>query len=136
MGDCAAHERSPKWRDADAGAAWEITFYEDILKRRPEYVEVLLLLGALYTRNKMYAEGLKVDQRLATLKEDDPIVHYNLACSYSLLNQPNRAFEALERAMALGYGDADHMDEDGDLENVRADPRYARATSRMRAAKH
>jgi len=133
MGDWAAHERSPK---RDVGAAWEITFYEDILKRHPDYVEVLSLLGALYTGNKMYAEGLKVDERLATLKEDDPIVHYNLACSYSLLNQPNRAFEALERAIAQGYRDADHMDKDGDLDNVRGDPRYDRATSKMRAAKH
>lgn len=134
MGDWAAHDRSPKWRDV--GAAWEINFYEDILKRHPDYVEVLSLLGALYTRNKMYAEGLKVDQRLATLKEDDPIIHYNLACSYSLLNQADRAFVALDRAMELGYRDADHMDEDGDLNNIRADPRYARATSRMRVAKH
>ncbi|MFH1732316.1 MAG: hypothetical protein ABIF82_11795 [Planctomycetota bacterium] len=134
MGDWAGHERSPKWRDV--GAAWEINFYEDILKRHPDYVDVLSLLGGLYTRNKMYAEGLKVDQRLATLKEDDPIVHYNLACSYSLLNEPNRAFEALDRAMAHGYRDADHMEKDRDLDNVRSDPRYAGATSRMRAAKH
>lgn len=134
MADWASHEKSPNERGT--GATWEITFYEDILKRHPDYVDVLALLGGLYTRNKMHAEGLKVDERLATLKEDDPIVHYNLACSCSLLNQSDRAFAALERAMALGYRDADHMDKDGDLDNVRADPRYASATTRMRAAKH
>ena len=133
MGNWASQEKSSDSRDT--GAAWEIAFYEDIVRRDPGYVEVLWLLGGLYTSNKMYAKGLKVDQRLATLKKHDPVVYYNLACSYSLLNQADKAFEALDRAAALGYRDADHMDDDDDLVNVRADPRYAQAVARMRSRK-
>lgn len=130
MGDWTPQEK----RSAnDAGPAWEIAFYEDVLKRHPNYVEVLHQLGSLYTRSAMYAEGLKVDKRLATLREDDPIVRYNLACSYALLNQADKAFAALDHAISLGYSDADHMDKDEDMDKVRSDPRYAEAAARMRA---
>jgi tetratricopeptide (TPR) repeat protein len=133
MGDWAPQEK----RSANnAGPDWEIAFYEDVLKRHPDYVEVLHQLGSLYTSSSMYAKGLKVDQRLAKLREDDPIVRYNLACSYALLKQADKAFAALAEAIELGYTDADHMDKDEDLDNVRHDPRYAEAVARMRAHKH
>jgi len=82
----------------------------------------------------MYGDGLKVDQRLATLRQDDPIVHYNLACSYSLVEQADDAFGALSRAMELGYADVEHVEKDGDLENVRSDARYQEILARMRRA--
>jgi tetratricopeptide (TPR) repeat protein len=114
------------------GTKWEISFYEDILRRNPDYVEVLMLLGNLYTGRKMYAKGLEVDRRLATLKKTDPIVHYNLACSYALLRQPDDAFRALFQAIRLGYRDVEHMEGDSDLDSVRSDPRYRQAIQKMR----
>jgi tetratricopeptide (TPR) repeat protein len=132
MGDWLPQEKRSA---SDAGPAWEIAFYEDVLKRQPDYVEVLHQLGSLYTSNEMYAEGLKIDQRLATLRKNDPIVRYNLACSYALLRQTDKAFKALNEAVALGYSDADHMDDDKDLDSVRSDPRYTEAAARMRASK-
>jgi predicted Zn-dependent protease len=115
-----------------AGVGFEIRFYEDILSRKPDYVEVLMLLGNLYTGQKMYAEGLRVDQRLATLRRDDPIIHYNLACSYSLLGQTDDAFAALFEAVENGYRDIDHMAEDADLDRIRSDPRYQQVVARIR----
>ena len=132
MTDWVSH--SKRRDDRDSGPDWEITFYEDILKRHPDYVEVLSVLGSLYTSNRMYAAGLKVDQRLASLRKDDPVVHYNLACSYALLRQAGRAFEALRKAIGLGYNDVKHMEKDKDLESIRSDPRYARIVAGMSAA--
>jgi len=113
------------------GSDWEIRFYEAILRRSPDYVEVLAQLGRIYTENRRYADGLKMDQHLAMLKQDDPIVHYNLACSYALVGQTDRAFEALEAAVRLGYKDVDHMEQDGDMKSIRPDPRYAAIVARM-----
>lgn len=131
MPDSVSHEQPTAGREL-GGAEWEIRFYEDIIKRNPNYVEVLTLLGNLYTGRKLYAKGLEVDRRLASLRQDDPIVHYNLACSYALLNQPDEAFRALFRAIELGYSDAEHMEADSDLDKVRSDPRYAEAVKRVR----
>jgi len=134
MGDSVSHE-DPAAGPDQADARWEMQFYEDILKRSPEFVEVLMVLGNLYTGNRMYAKGLMVDQRLAQLRKDDPIVHYNLACSYSLVKQTDRAFEALFQAVQLGYDDVKHMESDSDLDAVRADPRYAQVVARVRGAR-
>lgn len=117
------------------GPKWEIEFYEDIVSRNPNYVEVLMLLGSLYTGSKMYAKGLNVDQRLAQLKQTDPIVQYNLACSYALVGLPEKAFVALAQAVELGYHDAKHMENDADLNSIRSDPRYAAIISRIQKPK-
>lgn len=82
-------------------------------------------MGHLYTQVGRHRDGLAVDRRLVALRPRDPIAYYNLACSYSLLKQTTRAFTAMKRALGLGYCDVDHMLADPDLENLRADPRWA-----------
>ncbi|MFW6158889.1 MAG: TPR end-of-group domain-containing protein [Planctomycetota bacterium] len=124
--------QGPSPSELDPGARWEIEFYEDILQRNPDFVEVLMLLGTLYTGNQMYRKGLAVDRRLAELRADDPIVHYNLACSYSLIGQIDEAFDSLFKAVELGYRDLEHMNQDEDLDGMRSDARYAALVERMR----
>ncbi len=103
---------------------FEIKFYENILKDSPDFVEALVALGDAYTKNGRYEEGLKVDQKLAKLKPKDPVVFYNLACSYSLLKELDVSLEALRKAIKLGYDDFSYMQKDLDLENLRQDKRY------------
>ena len=43
MSDTVSHE--PSQPASDQGTRWEIEFYEDILRRNPDYVEVLAVLG-------------------------------------------------------------------------------------------
>ena len=105
-------------------ADFEQRFYEEVLNRRPDYVEVLRLLGHLYTERGLYANGLKVDKRLARLLPNDATAHYNLACSYSLLNRTDLAIKSLRRALRLGYRDIEFLKHDTDLDPIRDDPRY------------
>jgi tetratricopeptide (TPR) repeat protein len=51
-------------------------------------------------------------------------VFYNLACSYSLTGQFERAIAALEKAIALGYHDFAWLAKDPDLKKLRAQPAY------------
>jgi tetratricopeptide (TPR) repeat protein len=103
---------------------FEISFYERLLQKRPDFINALIALGDAYTKSGRYEDGLKVDKRLARLKPDDPVVHYNLACSYSLLKMAGPAFLALKKAIRLGYRDFAFMEKDPDLEYIRKDPRY------------
>ena len=57
----------PRRGDRDGEVEWEISFYEDILKRHPSHVDALKALGNLYTSNEMYSQGLRIDQRLAAI---------------------------------------------------------------------
>lgn len=102
----------------------EIRFYEDIVKQRPQFLEALISLGDAYTRGGFYEEGLEVDRRLSVLKPQDPVIHYNLACSLSLVGDTDESLKALRTAFLLGYDDLTYMQKDPDLDNVRAHPEF------------
>jgi tetratricopeptide (TPR) repeat protein len=103
---------------------FEIDFYGRILERYPGYVDVLRVQGNNLTLKGRYAEGLQIDKRLVTLRPNDPLAHYNLACSYALLKRPEQAIKTLRRAVELGYRDFRYMREDRDLDSIRHDPRF------------
>src|SRR5438105_3309592 len=103
---------------------FELDFFSAILKRYPDYVDVLRVLGNLLTLKGRYADGLQIDRRLVQLRPNDPLAHYNLACSYALLKRPDQALKTLRRAVELGYRDFRYMREDRDLDSIRHDPRF------------
>ena len=104
---------------------YEIKFYEGLLKKRPDFAQALSSLGDAYTRQGFYKEGLEVDQRLVRLKPDDPIAHYNLACSLALVGDIARAKQEVARAVEFGYDDFAYILEDKDLEGLRNDPGFS-----------
>jgi tetratricopeptide (TPR) repeat protein len=111
----------------------EIGFMEGVIHRDPAYIEALQILGDDYTRRGRFIEGLTVDQRLAELRPREPLVYYNLACSFSLTKQFERGIDALERALTLGYRDFKWMAKDPDLANLRKHPLYKNIRGRIRA---
>jgi predicted Zn-dependent protease len=103
---------------------FEIQFYEQLCRRLPKDVRVLSLLAQLYTLNRQYDAGLKLDRKLVRLCPDDPTVHYNLACSLALKQRYADAFKVLKDAVALGYRSIDWMLQDADLQGLRAHPKF------------
>lgn len=103
---------------------FEVAFFERVVERDRCFVDALRVLAELLTHRKSYQRGLQVDQRLARLRPDDPLVRYNLACSYALVRALRNATKALREAVELGYDDFDFMEEDPDLDNIREDPDY------------
>ena len=118
-------------RDLDA----KIEFMEGLVRRDPDYVDALQLLGDHYTQRGRYAEGLKVDERLARLEPRSPLVFYNLACSCSLMGQFARAALALEKALQLGYRDFRWLARDPDLRKLRQQPVYRDIEAKIRRMK-
>jgi Flp pilus assembly protein TadD len=84
----------------------------------------LEMLGQALTRAGRHQEAFEADLRLTHLRPRDPVAFYNLACSYSNLENIDEAFQALRRAFDLGYNDYRHLLRDPDLENVRRDRRF------------
>src|SRR5262245_27702589 len=103
---------------------FELDFFGRILENCPGYVDVLRVQGNNLTLKGRYAEGLQIDKRLVTLRPNDPLAHYNLACSYALLRRSELALKTLRRAIELGYRDFRYMREDHDLDSIRHDPRF------------
>ena len=113
----------------------KIHFMEGIVRRDPNYVDALQLLGDHYTQRGRFNEGLGVDERLARLEPKNPLVFYNLACSYSLTDQFDRAVLALEKALQLGYRDFTWLAKDPDLKKLRAQPIYREIQKKIRGMK-
>ena len=103
---------------------FEIGFFEKLLEKRPQFFDALAALGDLYTKKGLYEKGLEIDQRLRELKPNDPIVLYNLACSFSLLNNIEQAITAIQQAFESGYNNFTYLSLDPDLNNLRNDDRF------------
>ncbi len=113
----------------------EISFLGGIVRRDPDFVEALQILGDAYTRRGEFSEGLKVDEQLARLRPDDALVHYNLACSLSLTEQLGEAAVSLETALRLGYRDFKWIAADPDLRNLRRAALYRKIRAKVRELK-
>lgn len=113
----------------------EISFMEGVLRRDPDYLDALQVLGDDYTRRGRFQEGLQVDQNLARLRPDDALVHYNLGCSYSLTGQYEDAVRAIEAAINLGYRDFHWLVRDPDLKPLRETEFYKRIQDKLRQMK-
>ncbi|HAL92807.1 MAG TPA: hypothetical protein DCM68_07270 [Verrucomicrobia bacterium] len=111
----------------------EVEFLEGVRARLPGHPAVIETLGCLYTEMGRYQDGLRADREMVKMEPDSPNAWYNLACSLALTGQPDEAFAALEKAIALGYDDAEWMQDDDDFEPIRKDPRFARLLAQLLA---
>jgi len=110
---------------------FDIEFCQQILARDPNHTEALALLSEAYAKHGEYAKGLEADLRLSRLSPDSDAVHYNLACSYALNGKKEEALVTLERSVALGYSDLEHLRNDRDLAILKSDPRFSALVERM-----
>ena len=118
-------------RDLDT----KIQFIEGLVRRDPDYVDALQLLGDHYTQRGLFTEGLHVDERLARLEPANPLVFYNLACSYSLTEEFDHAIQSLNQAIELGYRDFKWLAKDPDLKKLRAHPSFLELKEKIRQLK-
>jgi len=111
---------------------FEIAFCESLIQKNPDFLSALRLLGDLYTKKGLFEKGLHIDEYLSHLQPQDPFIYYNLACSYSLLNQTDKAFRSIKLAIKCGYRDFEYLQNDIDLANLRNDSRFQRYFLRVR----
>lgn len=116
----AQKKESKKQNDID----FEIQFIEGVLKEKPDFIQALVALGDLYTKRGFFDKGLEIDKQLARLRPSDPTILYNLACSYSLVNNVDKSLEVIKMAIGYGYNDYGYLENDSDLDNLRQDGRF------------
>ena len=113
----------------------KISFLEGLVRRDAQYVEALQILGDSYTQRGRFEHSLKVDQQLSQLEPANPLVFYNLACSYSLNREFDAAAAALDKALSLGYRDFKWLAKDPDLRRLRKHPLYRGIEDKIRKMK-
>jgi predicted Zn-dependent protease len=103
---------------------FDVDFFERLLARRGDSVEVLRVLAELVSRKGLVTRAVELDRRLVDLLPDDFLARYNLACSLARAGRPDEAIDSLSRAILLGYDDLAHMESDPDLESLRDHPDF------------
>lgn len=111
------YQSSSATRKEDLG--FEIEFFENLSRRNPKDIRVLEVLAHYYTKAGQIGDGLRVDRRIVRHNPENPVAHYNLACSLALKNRKKEAVESLREAIERGYTDVEWMHQDEDLENLR-----------------
>lgn len=112
-----------------------ISFLEGLVRRDARYIEALQILGDSYTQRGRFEHSLRVDQQLSLLEPANPLVFYNLACSYSLNSEFDAAAAALEKALSLGYRDFKWLAKDPDLRRLRKHPLFRDIKDKIRKMK-
>lgn len=86
--------------------------------------------GAL--RSKDWKRATEGFAKLTHLVPGNPGHWYNLACCLALLERPDEALDALEKAVEHGFRNVDHARQDVDLESLRERPAFQRLLEAMR----
>lgn len=101
--------------------------------------DVVWHLGQALLNQKRYPEAIEALTSAGKLggfgNKFESVIAYDLACAYALSGSTDLAFQQLERAMALGFRDLDHLRSDTDLEPLRKDPRWAKVARLKDVAK-
>ncbi|MCE9566132.1 MAG: hypothetical protein K8U57_29270 [Planctomycetes bacterium] len=112
---------------------FELEFFGKLIAAVPAFTEVLRVQASNLTIKGRVADGLAIDRQLVATRPSDPTAHYNLACRYALLKQPDQALGSLRKAVELGYRDFGFMEEDQDLDSIRKDPRFRQLVREYRS---
>ncbi|MGI9044646.1 MAG: protein kinase domain-containing protein [Gemmatimonadaceae bacterium] len=73
------------------------------------------------------------NRRALAMDPDDPSVLYNIACAFAVEDQTAEALNALEKALANGFGHWSWMEHDPDLDSLRDKPEFIELLSRKPA---
>ena len=79
----------------------------------------MYIKGSEQLQKKNFKKAIIFLEVSANAIETDIFTLYNLACAYSLDNQPKKAIKCLKTAVKYGYNNYSHMETDTDLDNVR-----------------
>lgn len=95
---------------------------------RPSNIDVWLALGWCYKRTGRLDRAVDALQRALDVDGQSAMIHYNLACYLSLLNQKSDAISHLAQALAI---DPDYrllIAEESDFNPLRDDPDFQALT--------
>jgi len=93
--------------------------YKKALHHNKSFKEAIINLSTAYMKNSNYDEALKILKRGMLLDSQNPHIHYNYACYFSLIGQPKKSLEMLKIATRFGYNKFDQIALDPDLKKLR-----------------
>ncbi len=104
----------------------EIEVFEAHLRKVPEDARARVLLGGHYAALQRPEDAVREGNLAMTLRPDDAIIMYNVACLFSNLRKKPEAMRALRKAWEGGFTDPQWARQDPDLNFLHDDPEFDR----------
>ena len=98
--------------------------YKKALHHNKSFKEATINLSTAYMKNSNFESALETLQMGMLLDSKNPHLHYNFACYYSLIGQPEASLEKLKAAIQFGYDKFKQIETDPDLEKLRQSPEF------------
>ena len=95
----------------------------------PENFHIWLALGWCHKRSGRLDLAIQSLEEALELEPDEAIIHYNLACYWSLANNPMMAVAYLARAFDIDANYRDIVDREIDFDPIRNHPDFLALTS-------
>ncbi|MEO8217372.1 MAG: protein kinase [Acidobacteriota bacterium] len=104
----------------------ELQMYEAHLKKVPEDARARTLIAGDYAGLGRDEDATRELNLAMTLRPDDAMVTYNVACVFGQLRKADESLMALKKAWEAGFRDPNWARHDPDLEILRGNPEFER----------
>jgi len=101
------------------------------LDLNPDDARACNLGSGLHSKLGHTEKALEYAERSLAIDPEDPMLLYNVACTYSCLGKIDDALSCLERAVDKGFGHKEWIDHDSDLDALRESPRFKAISQAM-----
>ncbi|HEX2723549.1 MAG TPA: protein kinase [Gemmatimonadaceae bacterium] len=117
--------------ERDAGLRRALKLMEDRLELNPDDARAANLAAAFLARLGDLTKAVEYADRSLAIDPEDPMLLYNVACTYVALNRSDDAMNCLERAVDKGFGHKEWIDHDPDLDPLRKNLRFQALSQAM-----
>jgi tetratricopeptide (TPR) repeat protein len=111
------HIQNRQWEQAEKA-------FKLLLANEPRKAEAWFFLGLSLHSQQRYRDAIQAYIVADSLEYAPARTRYNMACSYSLLNENGEAIHAIARAMNAGFRQLQLLLTDTDLDNIRNEPAF------------
>jgi len=99
-----------------------IVHLEKATRFKPDEMDIALALGWCYKRTNRLAQAIDALTRAMIRNKSEPLLHYNLACYWSLAGNVAHAVENLQKALKLAPQMIFMVPSETDFDAIRHDP--------------